>query len=234
MLPEEIKSYVDNLRIHGKEIEEKLADPSIYANAEECKKTAEELLAGLPQDENRYLPYPGAEMRSIGVFSCKYPFDVLTAEDSKMLRSFYDYIGYECQYGNMYPGGNKIAPWYSCWKAAGFARCNMASDAEAALEQALHSVGAFGNMYEINEPRRRYHPWFMTAAAVFLSALHDMLISGEGNNIELLPASELNDVSFKLTVKGGYLVEAVIENGEAVSVSVTRTSADLPVPNVFL
>jgi peptide chain release factor 1 len=42
MLPEEIKSYVDNLRIHGKEIEEKLADPSIYANAEECKKITRE------------------------------------------------------------------------------------------------------------------------------------------------------------------------------------------------
>jgi hypothetical protein len=39
---EEIKSYVDNLRIHGKEIEEKLADASIYANAEECKKITRE------------------------------------------------------------------------------------------------------------------------------------------------------------------------------------------------
>jgi len=202
--------------------------------AEECRKTAEDLLAGLPQDEKRYLPYPGAEMRSIGVFSCKYPFDILPAGDTKMLRSFYDYMEHEYQYGNMYNVGNKIAPWYSCWKAAGFARCHMAADAGKALEQAFQSVGAFGNMYEINEPGRRYHPWFMTAAAVFLSALHDMLISGDENHVELLPACELDDVSFKLTVRGGYLVEAVIEKGNAVSVSVTRRSQALPVPEVCL
>ena len=42
MTPEEISSYIDNLRDRGVELEAELADPAIYAKPEECRRVSQE------------------------------------------------------------------------------------------------------------------------------------------------------------------------------------------------
>ena len=42
MTPEEITPYIDKLRGRGAELEAKLADPAIYAKADECRRISQE------------------------------------------------------------------------------------------------------------------------------------------------------------------------------------------------
>lgn len=202
--------------------------------AEECKQTAKMLRDSLPQDEEKYLPFPKCTMRSIGVFSGKFPFHILHDNDKKMRRAFEDYCKNEIGVGNMYRTGAGISPWYACWKAEGFARSRMVREAEAALRQVFASTGCFGEMFEINEPAYRGRPWFMTAAGIYLSAVSDMLLQSDINRIEILPACSIENVQFKLAAKGGVVVETVIENGQPVSVTLYRKENSVfPIPDVF-
>jgi len=118
----------------------------------------------------------------------------------------------------MYAVGGHVSPWYACWKAAGFARAGMGQRAYEALRQSYESIGVFGEMFEINEPEKRYRPWFTTAAGVFLSTVNEMLLQSDGENIEILPAwpEEMQHAAFKLSAKGGAIVEARIENGRLI------------------
>jgi len=198
----------------------------------ECRVLAKGLYESLPDDGEKYLPYPEADVRSIGVFSGKFPFDVLEPSDKKMLRAFDDYIENEKIFGNMYHMGTGVSSWYASWKAAAYARCSMADKATASLNQAVESVGAFDEFFEINEDEVRMHPWFMTSAGVFLSALNEMLLRSDGEHIELLPAFAEKNVSFKLLAKGGVTVEAVIEDGNVKKLKLSSPSCD-SLPEVY-
>ena len=180
----------------------------------ECRETAEELLQNLPQNAEKYLPYPNPENGSIGVFAGKFPFDVLKNDDAKMYAAFADFVQNESEFGNMYRMGSKVSSWYSAWKAEAYARCGMADEAYAALQQACESCGIFDEMYEINEEKVCKRPWFMTAAAVYLSAMNETLIQSDGENIFLLPAYKGKNVAFRLAVKGGAECEVKIADGE--------------------
>ena len=163
------------------------------------------------------MPFLGCEQRSIGVFSGKYPFDVLENGDEMMLNAWNDYVANEEQFGNMYSMGGGVSSWYAAWKAAANARAGFSDKAYQYAKQSCLSVGVFCEMFEINEPGRvMYRPWFTTAAGVFMCAVNDMLLQSDGENITILPAfgGEVKDISFKLRAKGGVTVEAVIQNGQ--------------------
>ena len=199
----------------------------------ECRETATALRKSLPQNGLRYLPYPDCDQRSIGVFAGKFPFDILPDDDRKMQNAFRDYCGNEGGFGNMYRTGSGISPWYTCWKAEGFARSGMAREAQQALEQVFPSVGCFGEMFEINEESYRGRPWFMTAAGIYLSAVSDMLVRSDGKRMELLPACTWENVRFKLAAKGGVTVEAEFRQGEPVQVTLwQKAGSALPLPEV--
>lgn len=183
-----------------------------YAN--ECESTAKKLLASLPEEKSIYVPHLGCKQKSIAVFAGKFPFDLLKDDDVKMLGAWKDFEKNEMEYGNMYPMGKSISPWYACWKAEGYARVQMRDKAYEALRQAYPSVGVFCEMFEINEEERKLRPWFATAAGIFVSAVNDMLLKCDEKTIRLLPGMPHNiDTSFKLSAKGGITVEAEIQNG---------------------
>ncbi len=198
----------------------------------ECEKLSEQLKYSLPTDDEKYLPYPNCKERSIGVFSCKFPFNVLENNDKKMINAFEDYIANESVYGNMYHGGSKVSPWYCAWKANAYARCKMSENTENALFQYFDSTGAFNESFEINEEGKRLRPWFMTASGVFMSAVNEMFVQCDGKTLELLPATTIKNVKFKLRVKGGIVVEAEIIEGEIRKLSLTLTSKDCVIPKV--
>lgn len=184
----------------------------------ECLMLAAKLRKTLPSDGVKYLPYIGANQKSIGVFSCKFPFDVISDNDPKMLAAWQDFVDNGSAFGNMYATGKRLSPWYACWQAEGFARIGDGENAYGFLKCAYESVGVFAEMFEINEPAVRLRPWFTTAAGIYLSTVNEMLVQSDGETIRLLPAFPLSDVSFKLAVKGGAVIEATISGGELTSV----------------
>ena len=70
---------------------------------------------------------------------------------------------------------------------------------------------------------------FFTACGVLSSALCEMLLQSDGENIYLLPAypAENRIVSFRLAAKGGASVEAEIKNGELKKLKITAKSGKL-------
>jgi hypothetical protein len=78
-------------------------------------------------------------------------------------------------------------------------------------------------MFEINEPGKQYRPWFTTASGILLSTVNDMLVQSDGKNIWILPAFpwENADLSFKLSVKGGAVLEVLIKDGDLVQLKLT-------------
>lgn len=195
--------------------------------ADKCEELSSQLYDSLSHNGERYVPYPNCPHRSIGVFSGKFPFDVLDNNDPKMHGAFKDFIEHETTYGNMYKTGKKVSPWYALWKAQAYARCRDAKEAYKHLSQSFDSVGVFGEMFEINEDSHRMRPWFMTAAGVFVSTLSDMMISCKDGVIELLPAFD-GDAEFKLSAKGGHMIHAKVQNGELVMLEVSSITQKRP------
>ncbi len=192
------------------------------AYRDECEMIAQKLRENLPQNETMYIPYVGCKQKTIGMFSAKYPFDVLKEDDAKMHAAWDDYILNEEKFGNCYAVGKKVSPWYASWKANGFALCHMGKEAYESAVQSLESVGVFGEMYEINEPDKRYRPWFTTAAGVFMSAIHNMLVQCDGETVEILPAYPIEeDLAFRLAIRGGAILDVEVKNGELVRADIT-------------
>lgn len=198
------------------------------AYADECRYIAGKLRENLPVQEGRYVPFLDCKQKSIAVFGGKFPFDVLTDTDEKMRSAWEDFEHNGANYGNMYPMGKSISSWYACWKASGYARAKMTEKAYDALRQAYPSAGVFGELFEINEENLHLKPWFATAAGIFVSTVHDMLLQSDGKTITILPAYPHDtDLSFRLAAVGGVTVEAEVKNGALQSVAVRRNGMDV-------
>lgn len=203
------------------------------AYAKECKDTAARLYENLPIEQGAYVPHLGCKQKSIAVFAGKFPFNLLEDSDKKMLRAWEDFEACGASFGNMYPVGNQISPWYACWKALGYARSKMGDRAYGALKEAYASVGVFHEMFEINEDACHRLPWFSTASGIFLVAVNEMLLQSDGRVIRILPAFPHNtDLSFRLAAKGGVIVEAELRQGTLTHVRVLR--GDLDVTDQFV
>ena len=196
---------------------------------EECLETAKKLRESLPVSEGRFVPYPCCKERSVGVFSGKFPYDVIDKKDTRLLNAWSDFLLHEDEYGNMYAEGHAVNAWYASWKTEGFARVGDGKSAYVSLLQAARASGAFSEFFEVNERELVRRPWFMTAAAVYTSSLNDMLVSSDGETVTLLPAfpkEKAQDLSFKVAAKGGVTVEAKFENGAPTVVSLAGGGKD--------
>ena len=191
----------------------------------ECLDLAKRLRQSLPIENDMYVPYLGCPQKSIGVFAGKYPFNVLKETDTCMITAWNDFLENGAAYGNMYASGSCISSWYAGWQAAAFARSHLGDKAYECLTKVYESMGVFNEMFEINEPAKRITPWFTTASGVFLGAVNDMLVESDGETVNILPACPLKDVSFKLAVKGGIVLEAEIKNGELIKAQIIEGSA---------
>lgn len=196
--------------------------------ADECAYVAKKLFENLPTEDNMYVPHIGCDQKSIAIFGGKFPFDILKNDDSKMLRAWEDFETSSTLYGNMYPLGKGISPWYACWKALGYARSEIKDLSYNSLKQAYSSVGVFNEMFEINEEKIHYRPWFSTSAGVFAAAVNEMLLQCEGNTVKIMPGMPRNiDVSFKLAIKGGATVEASVNNGKLISLIILKDGLNI-------
>ena len=194
----------------------------------ECEYVAKKLRENLPTEGGMYVPYLGCEQKSIAVFAGKFPFNVIDKASEAQALAWDDYERNQESYGNMYPVGKGLSPWYAGWKAVAYARVGDRYRAYAALTQIYNSVGAFDESFEINEENVHYRPWFSTAAGVYITAVNEMLLQTQGNTVKILPGIPHEiDVSFKLAAKGGITVEAKVEGGELSFVKITKNSKDV-------
>ena len=133
---------------------------------------AERLLETLPEENGKYVPYPGCAEKSIALLSGVYPYAVLPPDDPKQLAAIRDFCETETSFGNMYPVGKSICARYAGWKSIAFTRLGRKEEARMILEECAADTGCFSELFEIHETGS--HPWFTTAEGVFLEAVMEL------------------------------------------------------------
>ena len=196
------------------------------------------LYEGLPHDGEKYVPHPGCEQKSIGVFGGLFPYRIQREDNPLQRAAIEDYQKYEGTYGNMYAVGSGVSSWFAAWKGIAYARMHEPERAFACLRQAASSQGCFGELFEINEERAVFRPWFTTANGIFLATVHNMLLQSTPGSVDLLPgfAKEEGDVEFTLPAEGDLLVHARVQSGRLTELSfkkgenctLTKLSVRLP------
>jgi len=197
---------------------------------DECEFLSHKLLNSLAANDVMYIPYSNATEKNVSMFAGKYPFDVLDKNDKKLFLAWEDFIQNEEKYGNCYNVGKGVSSWYAAWKANAFARARMGDRAYECVKQAVKNTGEFNELFEINQHSVRYRPWFTTAAGVVMTAISSMLVQSDGEVIEILPAYPFKDrdVSFRLAVKGGAMIDVEIKKGELIRAQVTMRDGSTP------
>ena len=191
--------------------------------AEKCLETADALRKYLPNDGEKYLPYPGCKDKSIGVLSGCFPYKVQKNDDILQKNAIKDFVGDELTFGNMYSVGHHIAPWYAAWKATVYADL-FDTEAYFSLKQATESAGCFAEMFEINEKDCVFRPWFTTAAGSFIYGVNRMLVQRDGDVLYVAPALDKSEktFSFRLSAYGNITVEVKAENAKLTYFKITH------------
>ncbi len=179
------------------------------------RQTAARLTKSLPNDGQKYLPYPGAEERSVASLSGIYPYGVLAASDPLQRAAIYDFEKNAMSAGNMYKKGERICSWYAAWLAAAQARLGDGEGAYRNLKSSLDSVGKFAEIFEINEPNIMSVPWCSSPQGTYIQAVHEMLLQCEGDTVKIAPAipREWQDYAFSLKAFDDLSVEATCTSG---------------------
>jgi len=195
--------------------------------------TAKKLKENLPNDGEMYVPFPNAEISSIALFTGSFPYKVIEKNDKLQSNAIKYFEANEDKFGNCYAIGKGISTWYASYKAAAYAIMQKIDDALKSLEQAVMTTGCFGECYEINEPGLiHFRPWFTTAAAVYITAVNNMLLQKIGNDLYILPAFKCNgSVSFKLAVDDNTVVSVEIKDNCLISLDII---SDIDNLNVIL
>ena len=82
-------------------------------------------------------------------------------------------------------------------------------------------AGDFGELFEINNKASKtyYHPWFTTAAGMYVQAVNELFVRCEGDEIIIAEGLRSDDFAFRGAVKGGMVVEVKVE-GDLVTLKV--------------
>ena len=198
--------------------------------AKQCLDTANALKKYLPNDGEKYIPYPGCTDKSIGVLSGCFPYSVQKNDDVFQKKAIEDFVGDELTFGNMYNVGKHISSWYAAWKGIVYAELRDAK-AYGSLKQANESAGCFGEMFEINEKGCVFRPWFTTAAGAYIYAVNRMLVQRYGDVILIAPALEKCEKTFGFTlpVYKNTVVSVRVENHSLADITIHSTYSGLKV-----
>lgn len=200
-----------------------MAAEKLDVDKEEIKNwkfLAEKLLETLPVKDERYIPYPGCEQKSVAVMAGTFPYPVIAPDDKRQRAAIADFIKSENDYGNMYPVGNSICVWYAAWKGITLGRLGQVDRARACIDQSVAEANGFTEVFEISDPPR--HPWFTTAEGSYIQMVNESLIQSSANEIKIINCDRDN-YAFKLPASGGIVVEAEIKNKRMVFLSITAS-----------
>ncbi len=184
--------------------------------ADQCAKEAIALKNSLPQEDGKYIPYPGCDTASIALISGTYPFDVIERDSALQENGIKYYLDSENKVGNMYSVGTGVCSWYMTWKALVFARHFKKDDTYTAIKNAAKNTGYFGEMYEISDLSTKtiYRPWFTTAAGMLVHSVNEMLMQYDDDTVLIAPAlpKEVKSFSFKLAAYNDTVVSVNVKD----------------------
>ena len=202
------------------------------------RETARRLRDSLPVKDGRYLPYPDATEGSVGALSGFFPYPVFRS-DATCQRATVDWVfANATSFGNMYPVGKRICPWYAGWMSAVASVCGNRADAFRYLAEAWESAGCFGEYFEINEDPRCYgegdssrrHPWFSTGAGNCLYAINQLLVcdADDETRVAFTVPEAWRDFAFRLPCQRACEIACEVRAGKVTRFDVRPLTAEAP------
>lgn len=203
----------------------------LNVNLEEAAKwneIAEKLRASLPQENGRYVPYLGCQEESVASLGGLFPYPLFHADNKLQKNAAYHFLKNANSAGNMYPVGQGISAWYAGWLAAALDLLGDRKGPAALLADAAAGAGLFSELFEINEPKVKMHPWFSTASGNYVYALNQLLVQSDTNQIIIAPAvpDNWNDFSFKLACQGNIVITVSVKGGKLVMTDLVSASTE--------
>jgi hypothetical protein len=145
-----------------------------------------------------------------------FPYPVFDSGDLLQRNAVYDFVNEGKASGNMYPVGKSMCAWYAGWLASALDLLGDRIEPARLLKDAANEAGCFSDLFEINEPEVRMHPWFSTASGNYIYAMNQMLVQSTDDLIRIAPAvpESWNDFSFKLACYGNLVAEVKVLDGK--------------------
>ena len=185
--------------------------------AKNWRKTADALQKYMPNDGEKYIPYPNANQKSVGVLAATIPYGVIVDKNNKLqCNAIRDFEENGLAFGNMYKVGSRICSWYAAWLSCAMSRIEDGEGAERNIQRAIASVGRFAEIFEINEPAFMSVPWCSSPQGTYIQAVNEMFVQCEGDTIKILPAvsKKWKNYSFKLRAYDNIIVECKCVDGK--------------------
>lgn len=201
------------------------------AERQDFERVAARLLASLPVKDGFYEPYPGCAEMSVATLAGLTPYPIFDGDNTVQKNTAYRFIREGRKFGNMYPIGNSICPWYASKMAIATTLLQDNEEPIKLMNEAASTLGLFGELYEINEEKIVKCPWFATASGNCVFALKQMMLVNFNDELRLamgVPTAWTN-YAFRLPAWNGLTVTARVKNGQldelivAPSKATTRT-----------
>ena len=189
---------------------------------------AGKLRDSLPNNGDRYIPYPGSEDVSIGTLGGLFPYALFGPENVLQKNAAYKFVGEGAKAGNMYPVGERICAWYGGWMACAMNALGDRQEPARLLGEVADGTGHFTEMFEINEQKVILRPWFSTAEGNYVYAVNQMLLDCHDDQIRVAPTvpDAWKDFAFKLPAFGGVLATVVVKDGQISELTLTPNDAE--------
>lgn len=181
----------------------------------ELSRLADELFAGLPRDEEKYLPRIGYTHRSIASYLGIYPFRVTDYSDPLQKAAIEDADRHWDDFALQYSAGgdcdqNAMSNWYKGIISISYAMSGRLKDAVELIGRATTILGCFDECFEIYS--WKYRPWFTTASGAILRAVHALLVQNDEIQEETLKFWP--DAEFKLQLTNGRKIHGKASDGQ--------------------
>ena len=181
-------------------------------------RTAAALVGSLPSKDGAYTVDVEAAQASVALLAGLFPFPVDDLDPDRRRKAAEVILRDLRKYGNMYPMGKGVCPWYAGFISAAMSRLGEAETAVRVLREAAAMVGPLGTVWEINEGKLRSNPNFATAAGNCVYALTRLFLTEREGEVELFRGvpSAWRDYSFRLPVPGGAELAVVVKDGRLI------------------
>lgn len=210
--------------------------------AAKFRRVADKLVESLPVKDGVYIGHRGCTEPTVATLSGIFPYDIFDADHPLQRATAYKFLLEGRSHANMYPVGNSICPWYAGKMAITMTALEDNVYPAKLLREAADSCGYFGELYEINEEKVSFKPWFATAAGNCVQAIHQMLVFCREKEVRLCYGvpEDWKAFSFLLPIYGGMQVQCEIQEGRVVMLQIfappqiTPQEKVLVIPEKFL
>lgn len=161
---------------------------------------SEKLLRTLPNDGEKFLPYPDCRERSISAFASLFPYRIFPDSHPMQRATILDALANSGEYANQYKAGKYTTTWYAAIQAYSMTRFDKKKEARELLESTVTRSGCFAELFEVWEMGRL--AWFSTAEGMFINAVNQLLLSAAS-----AADGGWDDAHFRLMDETGRIVE---------------------------